>query len=373
MGTLFKKKGSKQWQMGVSVAGRQVCRSAHTTNKGIAKKLLARWETQVFEGRFQLIKTNAPTLEEWAEQFLQTIPNLKTRSRYASSVNNMKPKFGKLRLSQITPDIIEDFKDERLATRVGPARKGIGPATVNRDLAVLRRMLRIAERKRFVARSPFVEVELLEERSIRRKPHIATYDEEERILAVADPHIRALAVLILETGLRSNREALVLKWEDIDFVSDTIRVRESKTAAGIRNVPVSGRCKIELLAWRHRVGPEFSPYVFPNMRNPDRHMTQIRKSWANALKLAGIPYFWLYNLRHTFASRLSAAGVSDLFVAQMIGHSTPSIVQTYAKAIDEYRRDAIRKMESMRRTGDSRELSPEALAGRPSSHGRFFI
>ena len=41
-------------------------------------------------------------------------------------------------------------------------------------------------------------------------------------------------------------------------------------------------------------------------------------------------------------------GVPDLFVAQMIGHSSPSILQTYSKAIDEYRRDAIRKLEQMR-------------------------
>jgi integrase len=358
MGTLFKKRGSHQWQMGVSVGGRQICRSAHTTNKRKAKGLLAQWETEVFEGRFHLIKTNAPTFEEWAAQFLQTIPNLKTRSRYVSSVNNMKPRFGKLRLSQITSDRIEDFKEERLAA-------GVGPATVNRDLAVLRRMLRIAERKRFIAQSPFAEVELLEERSIRRKPHIATYDEEERILTVADPHIRALAVLILETGLRSNREALVLKWEDIDFVSDTIRVRESKTAAGIRNVPVSGRCKAELLAWRQRLGPEFSPYVFPNMRNPEQPLKDIRGSWATALRAAKIEYFWIYNLRHTFASRLSAAGVSDLFVAQMIGHSSPSIVQTYAKAIDEHKRDAMRKLESLRPQPQP-STSPSASTIRPN-------
>jgi hypothetical protein len=125
VGTLFKKKKSKQWHMGVAVGGRQICRSAHTTNKSVAKKLLARWETEVFEGRFHLIKTNAPTFEEWADQFLLTIPHLKTRSRYASSVNNMKPRFGKLRLSHITSDRIEEFKEERLAA-------GAGPATVNR-------------------------------------------------------------------------------------------------------------------------------------------------------------------------------------------------------------------------------------------------
>jgi integrase len=292
MGTLFKKKGSKQWQMGVMFEGRQICRSAHTTNKDLAKKLLERWGTEIFEGRFQLIKTRASFFEDWAKQFLQTIPNLKTRSRYTSSVNNMKPKFGKLRLSQITADRIEDFKEERLAA-------GVGPATVNRDLVPLRKMLRFAQKRRFIVRSPFVDVESLEEKSIRRKPHIVTYSEEERILALADPHISALAVLILEAGLRSNCEALVLKWADIDFESATIRVRESKTAAGVRNVPVSGRCKAELIAWRNRVGPEFSPYVFPNMRDPARPLKDIRRSWAKALKLAGIPYFWLYNLRHT--------------------------------------------------------------------------
>ena len=67
MGTLFKKKGSKQWQMGVMIGGRQLCRSAHTTNKGIATKLLARWETEILEGRFQLIKRNAPFFEDWSE------------------------------------------------------------------------------------------------------------------------------------------------------------------------------------------------------------------------------------------------------------------------------------------------------------------
>ena len=77
-------------------------------------------------------------------------------------------------------------------------------------------------------------------------------------------------------------------------------------------------------------------------------MKDIRASWAKALKDAGLDYFWIYNLRHTFASRLSAAGVSDLFVAQLIGHSTPGILQKYSKAIDQYRRDAVRKLEYLR-------------------------
>jgi len=295
----------------------------------------------VFEGRFHLVRSIAPTFEEWAEQFLVTIPNFATQSRYKASVHNLKVKFGELRLPQVTADLIDDFKDTRVA-------QGVGPATVNRDLAVLRRLLKLAERKRFIARTPFLEVEFLEERRVRRKPHIVTFDEEDRILMAADCHIRALVVLLLETGLRSNREALVLKWDDVDFDNNILKVRESKTHAGVRNVPMSGRCKAELQVWRNLLGGVFSPYVFPNMRNPLRPLKDIRRSWAKALRVAKIEYFWIYNLRHTFASRLSAAGVSDLLVAQMIGHSSSGIVQTYAKAIDEYRRDAIRKLEALR-------------------------
>lgn len=90
-------------------------------------------------------------------------------------------------------------------------------------------------------------------------------------------------------------------------------------------------------------------------------MKDVRHAWAKALAHAKLEFFWLYNPRHSHASRLSAAGVSDLFVAQMIGHSTPSILQKYSKAIDEYRREAIRKLENMRAEHATRmESAPES-------------
>ena len=68
-----------------------------------------------------------------------------------------------------------------------------------------------------------------------------------------------MIVLELETGLRTNREALVLQWPDIDLVNDVIRVRESKTPVREREVPLSARCKTELLRWRSLCGPELGP------------------------------------------------------------------------------------------------------------------
>jgi integrase len=247
-----------------------------------------------------------------------------------------------VKLSDITAGTIEEFKEMRLSA-------GVRSATINRDLAVLHRMMKLAERKLLINESPFRDVDFLEERKQRRRPHILTFEEEDRMLAAALPHIRALAVLILETGMRSRREALSLRWSEVDFANDLIRVPESKTRAGERTIPISDRCKTELLRWRSLLGPEFSSYVFPNTHDPSKPLKDLRRSWAKALKDAGLQYFWLYDLRHTLASRLTQAGVSPIFVAQIIGHSSTSILSTYARAIDEYRRDAIHKLETLRR------------------------
>jgi integrase len=167
-------------------------------------------------------------------------------------------------------------------------------------------------------------------------------------LAVAPPHLRALIVLLAETGIRSGKEALPLKWEDVDLQNGTLYVRESKTRAGVRMVPLSNLCKAELVRWKELMGPDYSPYVFPNPSDTSVHLQCVRKPWVTALKKAKIPSFPIYNLRATFASRLSAAGLPDNLVAGMIGHSNASILPTYAKILDEYRRDAIQKLEAYR-------------------------
>jgi integrase len=148
--------------------------------------------------------------------------------------------------------------------------------------------------------------------------------------------------------LRSGKEALALKWADIDFLNASIWVRESKTMAGQRIVPMSSRCNAELLRWQGLLGPNFSDYVFPKPGHPETHLRDVRMAWANALSAAGLEHFWIYDLRHTFASRLTAAGVSPLFVAQIMGHASPGVLQTYARAIDEFRRAAISSLEALR-------------------------
>jgi integrase len=308
------------WWITYSVGGRQKFESSRSTKKRDAQELLDIRRGNVRAGRLRLTKPNPPHFDDYAHRFLLT-KHLNTQKRYGSSIRNFSAFFGNVKISNITADTIEDFKEERLS-------QGIRTATINRDLAVLRQIMKLAEKQRFINENPFREVDFLEELEQRRRPHILTFEEEDRVLAVAAPHIRALAILILETGMRSRREALSLLWSDGDFVNDVISVRESKTRAGERTIPISDRCKTELLRWRSLLGPEFSSYVFPSMHDPSKPLKDLRRSWAKALEDAGLQYFWLYDLRHTLASRLVQAGVSPIFVAQLIGHSSTRILST---------------------------------------------
>lgn len=281
-------------------------------------------------------------MNEWAEQFLESIQHQNTRRVYRSCIKSLNDFFGPVRLSEITPESIEQFKLVR-------TKNGAGPAIINRNLAVLRRMLKLAMRQRFIARTPFDEMEFLEERSHRRQPRILSFEEQAKLEAVAPPLLRTLIVLLTETGLRVRKEALRLNWDDVDLAEGIIHIRDSKTIAGRRIAPMSEHCKTALQEWKRITGPAFSPFVFGNPNNPTVYLKSVRKTWIRALKLAGLPYFPIYNLRATFASRLSAVGAPDNMVAAMLGHSSPSIVSTYAKVVDEFRRRAIREMEKLRK------------------------
>ena len=328
--------------MAYVVDGRQRCEGTRETSRRLAQEKLSIRLAEIAQGQFNLLKKHGPRLGEWSEKYLGSVQHENTRRRYASSKANLVSFFGEdSQLLHISAASIEEFKRLRRA-------EGIKAATLNRDLRFLAQILKQAEQERYIARTPFeVGKFFLNESRERRKPHILSQKEQETLLAVAPPRIRMLTVLGVETGMRT-REMLGLRWTDIDLLECCLQVEQSKSQAGIRCVPFSKFCQSEFRNWRNLIGPEYSELVFPNFSNRRHPLQGGRKAWASALKRAGIPFFPIYNLRHTFASRMTAAGVSSITIAQMLGHSSTQIVPRYAQVLDQNRLDAVRKMEAYR-------------------------
>jgi integrase len=346
---------SKVWWADYVVPGLgQYCESTGTSNKRRAQQILDSRRGEAADGRFNLLKKQIVTLKDYSGKYLTSVQHPNTRRRYASSKENLISFFGEgAQLTHISSARIEQFKIAR-------REAGVKAATLNRDLRFLAQLLKQAERERYIARSPFdLSKFFLNESRERRKPHILSWEEQEKLLKVAPPRLRVFTVLGVETGMRTG-EMLRLRWHDIDFLNDVLQVGSSKTSAGIRAVPISAQCRTELLRWRNLVGPQFSEWVFPNFENR-RHPLQNggRKAWANTLKKAGLPFFPVYYLRHCFASRLTAAGVSPLTIAQMLGHSSTQIVPRYAQILDQNRLDAMKKLEELKQSAVSKHYVQE--------------
>lgn len=249
--------------------------SSHSTSKRFAERLLAIRQAEVTQSRYDLLKT-CPRLKEWAERYLESVQHLNTRKRYACSKNNLASFFREeAQLVHISAARISEFKRFRRDS-------GAKNATINRDLRFLAQILKEAERQRYIARSPFDLGQFFQNESKdRRKPHILTWDEQEKLLSVASPRLRLLVVLGVETGMRTG-EMLSLRWQDCDLASDILQIRQSKTQSGIRGIPISPLCKSELLLWRNLVGPEYSEWVFPSFSNRKHKLLQAgRKAWAS--------------------------------------------------------------------------------------------
>jgi len=219
--------------------------------------------------------------------------------------------FGPVPISQLGTARIEEFKVVR-------TKAGAGPAIINRNLAVLRRMLKLAAGQRLIARSPFDEIDFLDERSKRRQAMILSIAEQRRLEPIAPPLLRTLIVLLGDTGLRVRMEALSLKLQDIDIQKRLIYVRQSKTPAGRRVLETTNHCLGALREWMNVTGPNFSPFVFANPNKPDVPLKSVRKTWARALKAAKLEWRPIYDLRATFASRLSGLGTADNQVAGIL-------------------------------------------------------
>jgi hypothetical protein len=112
----------------------------------------------------------------------RTVDHPNTRRRYKSSKENMAGFFGEeSRLDHISTASIEQFKQTRRTA-------GVKGSTINRNMRFLAQIMKVAERERSLARSPFDLTKFfLNESRERRKPHILTWEEQEKLLTVTSP------------------------------------------------------------------------------------------------------------------------------------------------------------------------------------------
>lgn len=156
------------------------------------------------------------------------------------------------------------------------------------------------------------------------------------------PVLRVVILSAAMTGLRQS-ELLGLRWRDVDWSAQRIRVRnafvrgehssEGKSDLSTsRSVPMATRLARELDRWSRRTlysGNDDLVFAHPYTGRPlDR--TKVTRRFQAACRTAGIRVIKFHDLRHTFATRLAANGEALRSIQEFLGHADAKTTQIYA-------------------------------------------
>ncbi len=84
-------------------------------------------------------------------------------------------------------------------------------------------------------------------------------------------------------------------------------------------------------------------YLFPNAAGTG-FQASFKKVWGTTLRKAGVPYFRIYDLRSTYATRLSAGGVADEWVTQLLRQGDAKVFKKYSQMKLQMKREALLKL-----------------------------
>ena len=236
--------------------------------------------------------------------------------------------FGNVYLKEITGLEIEKFK-------LSKQKDGTKKSTVNRYLAILKRLYNVAIEWGYANENPVRHVKLYPEND-NLMERILTPEEEDCLFEAASEHLRPILVVALNTGMRRG-EILNLHWHQIDLYSREIRVEKTKSGKS-RVVDINSVLFEEFRRLKNE--RQNSPYVFPNP-NTGEPYKKLQTSFTGACRRAGIVGLRMHDLRHTFASRLVERGVDLIRVKELLGHSTVRITERYTHSNKDGRKQAV--------------------------------
>ena len=256
----------------------------------------------------------------------------------ASVLSHLKPlrnHFGDWRAMDITFRAIETY----ITTRREDEKSN---ATINRELELLRRALRLAHDRQLLPSIPKVRV--LPENNTRQG--FFERLDLETVVTALPAYLRDFTRFAYLTGWRKG-EITSLKWTDVDRDAGAIRLRPeaAKTGRG-RTVMLEGDLA-ELIdrRWEARLfekngNVRIAAVVFHRDGEP---VGDFRKAWATACKAAGVPDKLFHDLRRTAARNMVRAGVPERVAMAVTGHLTRSMFDRYNIVSEDDLRKAAQK------------------------------
>ena len=306
----IKKRGGSYW-IDVCINGVRHRESLKTADPKAAKEMHDIRRAELWRARV-LKERPKKTFNDATKRWLVERGHKRSIRDDQDKIRALTPLLGAKLLTEIDRDMIES---------VLPA--DVAPATRNRYRALVRSILRAAEREwDWIVKAPALRVEA----EPRRRVAFLTHVQAEALLAALPEKYRTPVRFALLTGLRKSN-ALGLRWENVNLERGMVIVHADEAKAGERIlVPLNSQAK-ELL---EAMTGERQGYVF---KCPERISPSV---WKRATTVAGVPWLRFHDLRHTWASWHAQAGTPLSVLQELGGWHSATMVQKYAHLSPEH-------------------------------------
>lgn len=246
----------------------------------------------------------------------EVVPRKRGADRETIALNAfLRRKLSRVKLNHLTPGVVAAYLDERLSC--------VKPASVNRELDMLRHAFEVARRdwKLPITENPFAFV-TRPKRCPGRTRRLQAGEWERLQQACAqcrNPFILTLVELALETGMRRG-EMLQARWQDVSVQNRTLHIPVTKSGHA-RTIPLSSRAIAILAGLRSQT--EEDDRLVPLT------VDTLKMAWQRLTRRAGLKDLHFHDLRHEAVSRFFERGLSVPEVALISGHRDPRMLFRY--------------------------------------------
>ncbi len=369
MGMIYKR-GKTYW-IKYYRNGKPFYESSKSHKQTKARTLLKKREWEISQGKLPGIYFDRVKFDELAEDFLTDyrINQKKSLVKAERSVKHLRERFEGLRVTQITTPRIHAYIEQRsewVCNKCGETFltgeiedrtdamcpycgsdelvKGAANATINRELAALKRMLNLGARQTppKVDRVPYIP--MLKENNTRKG-----FFEHGDFLALRDAlpsYLKGFVTFAYKTGWRVS-EIAGLTWSHVDLANSIVRLEagETKNDQG-RTVYLDNELtQVFENQWAARKhSGRLIPYVFPN-EDGNAPIKDFRGAWSKACKESGIGKRLFHDFRRTAVRNMVRSGVPEGVAMRVSGHKTRSVFERYNIVSDTDLKVAAKKQE----------------------------
>ena len=334
MGSIYKR-GTVFW-VKYYRNGKPYRESSMSDKETDAKRLLKKREGEISGGKIPGVYFEKVKFDDLADNFISDyrINNKKTLNRAERSVKQFKEFFGGSRVTDITTPRIQSFIEQRLTQ----GKNGKSNATVNRELAALKRILNLGLQQTppLVDRVPHIP--MLKENNVRKG--FFEHSDFFALRKALPNHLQGLVTFAYKTGWRIS-EIEDLTWAQVDLDNSIVRLESGTTKNDdARTVYLDDELKAVFKKQKEQQKAlllnkaskdeivKISPYVFTNASGTDK-IKDFRGTWAKACKDAKIGKKLFHDFRRTAVRNMVRAGIPERVAMMISGHKTRSVFDRY--------------------------------------------